>query len=194
MADRLSKSLDELIAEKNVERRPKGGHGGGGGGGGRGGGGRGRGASFGVMRAGGRRGRNLHSEPYNSNGRPGFEHDDRTLPKESRQAISAANSAIPVNPFRAAKAALQQPSGGSGGHASVFTRIGSQQAPVGGKVRFKNLRETVDENDMQELCNTVGDVTSVEMKVERNGRKTAFVVFASREDATKCIEKFNGER
>lgn len=76
-------------------------------------------------------------------------------------------------------------------HMSVFARLG--KPPVSGtRVSFANLKPSVEENDVQDLCAAIGEIKDVELTVGRNGRNSAVVLFARRSDALSCVEKLNG--
>jgi len=76
---------------------------------------------------------------------------------------------------------------------SVFARLGDN--PVSGTpVEFDNLDSTVTKEDIKDLCESLGEVHSVSLKVsESNPKKfTGEAHFARRSVAITCVEKFNG--
>lgn len=78
-------------------------------------------------------------------------------------------------------------------HLSVFARLG--KPPVSGtRVTFANLKDSVEESDLQDLCAAIGEVKDVELTAGRNGRNSAVVLFSRRSDALTCVEKLNGEK
>jgi len=83
--------------------------------------------------------------------------------------------------------------------STIFNRIGAvgnSNASNGFSVTFSDLVSSVESSDLSELCSTVGQVREINLKVKPNGKgklsKTADVVFASKRDALKCIENYNG--
>eukprot|EP00597_Dinobryon_sp_UTEXLB2267_P018772 CAMPEP_0201097682 /NCGR_PEP_ID=MMETSP0812-20130820/6732_1 /ASSEMBLY_ACC=CAM_ASM_000668 /TAXON_ID=98059 /ORGANISM="Dinobryon sp., Strain UTEXLB2267" /LENGTH=362 /DNA_ID=CAMNT_0047352719 /DNA_START=8 /DNA_END=1096 /DNA_ORIENTATION=- len=75
--------------------------------------------------------------------------------------------------------------------SSVFARLGTPQ-PSGTKVIFSSLVSSVEPNDMEELCKTVGEIKDIVIKANWAGNKSAEVLFARRSDAISCVAKFNG--
>ena len=76
-------------------------------------------------------------------------------------------------------------------HMSVFARLG--KPPVSGtRVTFSNLKSSVEESDMRELCNAIGEIKDVEISFGRGGQMSAVVLFSRRSDAITCVSKFNG--
>jgi RNA recognition motif-containing protein len=76
---------------------------------------------------------------------------------------------------------------------SVFARLGDN--PVSGTpVEFDNLDSTVTKEDIKDLCESLGEIRNVSLKVsESNPKKfTGEVHFARRSVAIACVEKFNG--
>ena len=182
--NKLSMSLDEVIAQKEkAQRSSKPARGGG----------RGSRAqpSVGPAKGNQNRKRNLRPEPYGRN-----EHDDRGKP--SRNLGRGISSETIVQPFHVAQNPVRhQPAVAPKAHhelqqtsrSSVFSRLGKG----GTRVLFKNLRDSVEANDVRELCGTVGDVGDVSLQKEGNGRRSATVVFPKHNDAVTCATKFNGE-
>lgn len=74
---------------------------------------------------------------------------------------------------------------------SVFARIGKPLVS-GTSVTFANLKASVGEKDIQDLCSAIGEVKEVELSSGRTGKNTATVLFARRSDATTCVTKLNG--
>ena len=81
--------------------------------------------------------------------------------------------------------------------SSVFARLGKQ--PISGtRVTFNNLQNSVTESDLRELSTAIGEVKDVEFSTTASsggvrGKKIAVVLFARRSDALSCIEKYNGK-
>jgi hypothetical protein len=81
---------------------------------------------------------------------------------------------------------------------SVFARLGKQ--PVSGtRVTFDNLQKSVTVSDLRELSAAIGEVKDIEFSQSVSsvtggkGKKVAVVLFARRSDALSCIEKYNGK-
>jgi len=75
------------------------------------------------------------------------------------------------------------------GLSSVFNRLGS----TGTYVLFSNLKRTVEEADIIELCRAVGEIKDVKLTVNFPGNNYARVLFAYERDATACVAKYNGK-
>lgn len=73
-------------------------------------------------------------------------------------------------------------------NSSVFGRLGK----AGTVVVFRNLKRSVLQSDIQELCRAVGEVKEIHMQVEK-GLSVARVTFANDRDATACVAKYHGE-
>lgn len=74
---------------------------------------------------------------------------------------------------------------------SVFARLG--KPPVSGtRVNFSNLKSSVRENDLRELCSALGEIKEVDFMVGKNGKNSAIVLFARRSDALTCVSNLNG--
>lgn len=169
MADRLSMSLDAIIASKEKKHPPK----------------RSAAAKSSQRPAGGKQQQQQAPRHVPSH----HQMDDEDAPKGvmkvvtvSRPKVLKASSAAPhaaiVRPTAAAPAAAQQR-----GSSSVFQRLGA----AGFSVRFSNLKRTVVEADIAELCGAVGQVSQIRM--EQGG---AVAVFSSEQDAQAAAAKYNG--
>jgi len=73
-------------------------------------------------------------------------------------------------------------------HASVFNRLGS----TGTYVLFNNLKRSVEEADIIELCRAVGEIKDIKFTINFPGNNYARVLFAYERDATACVAKYNG--
>ena len=75
---------------------------------------------------------------------------------------------------------------------SIFSRIGSVNNASGTSITFQNLKPDISESDIKELCQTVGEVLSVDLK-KKSGKSTgvADAVFARRSDALAAVKKFS---
>jgi hypothetical protein len=74
---------------------------------------------------------------------------------------------------------------------SVFARLG--KPPVSGtRVTFANLKASVKENDVRELCAALGEIKEIDFTVGRSGKNSAIVLFARRTDALTCVTNLNG--
>lgn len=74
---------------------------------------------------------------------------------------------------------------------SVFARMG--KPPVSGtRVTFANLKPSVREEDLRELCMSMGELKEVDFTVGRGGRNSAIVLFARRSEALNCVSSLNG--
>ena len=71
---------------------------------------------------------------------------------------------------------------------SVFARLGS----TGTYVLFKNLKSSVEQNDVSELCAAVGEVKEVQLIRDFHGIGTARVLFATSKAANDCVSKYHG--
>jgi hypothetical protein len=74
---------------------------------------------------------------------------------------------------------------------SVFARLG--KPPMSGtRVTFSNLKSSVRENDVRELCAALGEIKEIDFTVGRSGKNSAIVLFARRSDALTCVTNLNG--
>eukprot|EP00428_Durinskia_dybowskii_P060810 CAMPEP_0170364474 /NCGR_PEP_ID=MMETSP0117_2-20130122/5391_1 /TAXON_ID=400756 /ORGANISM="Durinskia baltica, Strain CSIRO CS-38" /LENGTH=296 /DNA_ID=CAMNT_0010618973 /DNA_START=60 /DNA_END=950 /DNA_ORIENTATION=+ len=74
---------------------------------------------------------------------------------------------------------------------SVFARIG--KPPVSGTpVTFENLKSSVREHDIRELCSAIGEIKEVHFNVGSFGKNTATVLFSRRSEAITCVNNLNG--
>ncbi len=98
-----------------------------------------------------------------------------------REAQSSVRINMPGQPSRAAE---KKP-------LSVFARMG--KPPVSGtRVTFANLKSSVREEDLRELCSSMGEIKEVDFTVGRHGKNSAVVLFAKRSDALNCVSNLNG--
>ncbi|OUM69634.1 hypothetical protein PIROE2DRAFT_68525 [Piromyces sp. E2] len=76
----------------------------------------------------------------------------------------------------------------------IFSRIGNRNNNGSYAISISNLHWEVSENDLKSLFEEVADVSKVRIKFDKAGRSEgqATVVFNSRSDAQKAIEKFDG--
>jgi RNA recognition motif-containing protein len=77
---------------------------------------------------------------------------------------------------------------------SVFARLGGETAaPIisGTYVIFENLNSNIIEDDLRELCMSVGEIKSITLNQAHGSLKRAEVVFARRSSALECITKFH---
>lgn len=73
---------------------------------------------------------------------------------------------------------------------SVFSRL---KKPVSGtQVTFRGLLNTVEENDVNELCSSFGDIKEIDFSVGNDGKRTALVLFDRRTSAMTCVSELNG--
>lgn len=84
---------------------------------------------------------------------------------------------------------IKQPAGTT---QNIFSRIGTTQES-GTSITFENLQTDITESDIEELCQTVGDVLSVKLRKGKNGRSTgvAEVIFERRSAAIQAVKKFS---
>lgn len=76
---------------------------------------------------------------------------------------------------------------------SVFARMG--KPPVSGtRVTFANLKSSVREEDLRELCSSMGEIKDADFTQGRGGRNSAVVLFARRSEALNCVASLNGTR
>lgn len=73
--------------------------------------------------------------------------------------------------------------------SSVFSRLGN----AGTYVLFKNLKRSVEEADITELCNVIGEVKDVKLIRDFQGVGSAKVCFDSSKTANECVKKYNGK-
>lgn len=57
---------------------------------------------------------------------------------------------------------------------------------------FSNLLNSVEVNDLRELCSTVGTVEDITFSFNNNSRRVATVSFSTKKEAITCVSKFNG--
>lgn len=79
---------------------------------------------------------------------------------------------------------------------SVFSRLGGEaqsNPPISGTyVIFENLNSNIIEDDIKDLCTSVGEIKSISFsKVQRSALNRAEVIFARRSAALECITKFH---
>lgn len=74
-------------------------------------------------------------------------------------------------------------------HSSVFGRLGGDNKTV---VVFDNLRSSVSEHDVRELCQALGAISDAFSHSHPHGLKTVRVAFDRAEDARKCVAEYNG--
>jgi hypothetical protein len=81
----------------------------------------------------------------------------------------------------------------SGAHqaqtSSVFNRLGK----AGSTVIFRNLKRSVQQNDVIDLCRVVGDIKEVQLSQHGNVN-TARALFSNERDAAACVAKYHGTR
>lgn len=117
----------------------------------------------------------------------------RGPPKKQTPARQAAREDRPRREIPVQNAARTAQVSSNRQNLSVFARIG--KPPVSGtSVTFANLKSSVAEKDIEDLCGAVGEVKEVELTNGRSGRNTAKVLFARRSDALTCVTKLNGKR
>lgn len=78
--------------------------------------------------------------------------------------------------------------------SSIFDRLGNGSASASGtSVTISKLNNDIGPKDISELCVTIGEVKSVNMRYDSNGKSTgqADVTFSKRSDAVSCVERFN---
>jgi hypothetical protein len=73
--------------------------------------------------------------------------------------------------------------------ASVFNRLGSS----GTYVLFSNLKRSVEEGDIAELCRAIGEIKDVKLTMNFPGNNFARVLFSYDRDAVACVAKYHGE-
>ena len=115
--------------------------------------------------------------------------DRRAVPYAQQPSRAGSNMLVrsikPLSANSAAPPQIQQ----SGG---IFSRLGGGSEGET-MVTFANLVGSVESNDLQELCGTIGEVKEISLKMfPSTGKKSAEVLFACRPDALECVEKFNG--
>jgi hypothetical protein len=101
--------------------------------------------------------------------------------REQRKHVPYLDRTVDEAPAERHVAKSSQPNSNKGG--GIFSRIGT----VGGTVAFSNLKFSVTENDMKELCSAVGSVTEIKM-----GKGAAQVTFSKKAEANNCVERYNG--
>jgi len=76
---------------------------------------------------------------------------------------------------------------------NIFSRIGNRNDSGNYAILVSNLHWEVSENDLKELFEEVGDVSKVRIKYDKAGRSDgeATIVFNSKSDAQRAIDKFN---
>jgi hypothetical protein len=72
---------------------------------------------------------------------------------------------------------------------NVFKRLGQTTIPV----FFENLKRSVKESDIQELCAVLGEFTEVSLTLNAFGIGTAKVLFTNMKVAEECVERYNGK-
>lgn len=116
----------------------------------------------------------------------------RGPPKKQTQARQAAREDRPRREIPVQNVARTAQVASNRQNLSVFARIG--KPPISGtRVTFANLKSSVAEKDIEDLCGAVGEVKEVELTSGRSGRNTATVLFARRSDALTCVTKLNGQ-
>lgn len=78
--------------------------------------------------------------------------------------------------------------------SSIFDRLGNGSGSASGtSVTITKLNKDIGPKDISELCVTIGEVKSVNMRYDSNGKSTgqADVTFSKRSDAVSCVERFN---
>lgn len=73
-------------------------------------------------------------------------------------------------------------------HSSVFERLGKS----GVAVIFRNLKRSVQQPDVYELCRAVGDVKEVQLHHE-GSLGVARAIFSNDRDAAACVAKYHGK-
>lgn len=89
------------------------------------------------------------------------------------------------NLIKALSQAQQQSSSSS---SSVFQRLGKP----GTTVIFSNLKKSVLQQDVYELCRAIGDVKEVQLSAAAGGVNTAKVLFSNERDALASVAKYHG--
>jgi hypothetical protein len=129
------------------------------------------------------------------------QHDDRIGGKfnQNTQFNNNNNRSTETRPMKAVT--LQRPklitpannhSSSSSSHtpsSTVFERLGR----AGTVVIFQNLKRSVEQGDIVELCRAVGDIKEVHYHVDpKSGFGMARAIFANERDAAACVAKYNG--
>jgi hypothetical protein len=74
--------------------------------------------------------------------------------------------------------------------STVFERLGR----AGTVVMFQNLKRSVEQGDIVELCRAVGDIKEVHYHVDpKSGSGMARAIFANERDAAACVAKYHGK-
>jgi RNA recognition motif-containing protein len=104
---------------------------------------------------------------------------------QNERPVRVAESSVRINKPG------QQAVGNNNRALSVFSRMG--KPPVSGtRVTFANLKPSVREEDVRELCSSMGEIKDVEFSQGRGGKNTAIVLFARRSEALNCVGQLNG--
>lgn len=166
--DKLGKSLDQLITESSAQqtRRPQ-----------------------------QQQQRQRHTQNQQNQKRDAID-KRRDLHRDNRpQSAGKVESSAPQRDFKVV--AVERPRVVETSHArgvpstgsSVFNRLGSDEKTI---VVFDNLRSTVSERDVRDLCSSMGKITDVFLQNHPSGTKSARVSFEKVDDARKCVAEYNG--
>jgi hypothetical protein len=167
--DKLGKSLDQLITESSTQqtRRPQ-----------------------------QQQQRQRHNQNQQSQKRDAID-KRRDLHRDNRpQSAGKIESSAPQRDFKVVT--IERPRVVETSHArggvpstgsSVFNRLGSDEKTI---VVFDNLRATVSERDVRDLCSSKGKITDVFLLNHPSGTKSARVSFENADDARKCVAEYNG--
>lgn len=164
--DRISKSLDQIISEGEHNRKGKGNR-----------------SNSAVNHKGGPKNHNSRNDKRDStfNNKRGLKSEMEDWRVSAHREVEAADKA-----FRPMKVVtIERPKIVPAPVATVFNRLGS----AGFAVVFQNLKNTVIESDVRELCESIGQVLSTSFQ----GHGQAKATFARQEDATECVSRFNGK-
>jgi len=173
--DRLNKSLDQIMEEKQKEnkkeRKPQ------------------RSERKGSnhrkekLSAGNKANRNIQFQKRRSLGSSAADDDDDDEPIDQ---LSQPIIIRTVERPKVVKSAVSAPSNNAQS-STVFNRLGQN----GITVLFQNLVRSITEADVQELCRAVGDVKSVKLQSHANGTNLARAVFATQADADRCVTTYD---
>lgn len=107
---------------------------------------------------------------------------------EEEEEEEEASPAVPLRPMKmvtVSRPKIVTPSSSSPSSSTVFQRLGSGTALV----KFENLKSTVAQADIAELCGSVGRVKDVRLT---RGEGVAVVTFERSADAEACVKQYNG--
>lgn len=178
-ADKLSMSLDDIIASQKNNNNGGGGHK----------------KNFRPNQNGGGNKKFQKFSNNNNNFKPkhnvakvNHSHDDRVGGKfhGNKNDVERPLKVITIERPKPIQPGSQQQHHQSHG-GSVFERLGKS----GIYVTFRNLKRSVQQNDVLELCRAVGEVKEVSLQHDNFGN-VARVLFSNDRDAAACVAKYHG--